>query len=111
MFITSRSIGNCRILSLNGRMVCGDDTAALLSAVQEAVKQKSRKIVLNLSQVPYMDSLGVGELVRSYSYTKDHGGKLVLANLPNRIKYQLDIVRLSTVIENFETEDMALASA
>ena len=110
MVITSKSIGNCRILGLNGRMIAGDNPATLRSAIQDAVKQKNRKIILNLSEVLYMDGLGVGELVRSYNYTKDNGGKLVLTNLPRRIKYQLAVVRLNTVIENFETEEMALAS-
>ena len=111
MLITSRSISNCRILNLNGRIVYGDNTDALRSAVQEAVSQSPRKVVLNLSNVPYMDSLGIGELIRSYNYAKEHGNKLVLTNIPSRIKYQLTIVKLNTVIENFDTEEMALASA
>ena len=111
MVITARSVGNCRILNLNGRIVFGENTDALRRAVQEAVSQNYRKIVLNLSNVHCMDSLGVGELIRSYNYTKDNGSKLVLTNLPVRIKYQLCIVKLDTVIEDFETEEMALASA
>jgi anti-sigma B factor antagonist len=111
MVITSKSIGNCRVLSLNGRIVYGDNTDALRNAIQEAIQQNSRKIVLNLSNVSFMDSLGLGELIRSYNYAKEHGGKLVLTNLHSRIKYQLTIVKLNTVIENFDTEDMALASA
>jgi len=111
MEITSKSVGNCKVLNLNGRMVDGINISTLRSALQEVVKQKPRKVVLNLANVNCIDSLGIGELAYSHTFIKDNGGRLVLTNLPKRIWYQLHIVRLLTVIDNVETVEKALESA
>ena len=77
--------------------------------IQEAVKENPKKIVLNLTNVPYVDSPGIGELVYNYNSVKDHGSNLVLLNLTNKIRQLLVIAKLVTVFEIFDNEDQAVA--
>ena len=109
MNITTRSIGNCRVLDLNGRIVLGADTEAVRNAVREAVKDNPKKIVLNLCNVSYVDSCGIGELVSSYTHVRSQGGNLVLLNLTKKIRELLVISKLITVFETFENEKLAVA--
>ncbi len=109
MKITTRSIGNCRILDVNGKIVLGANTAAVRNAVQEAVKDKPKRIILNMCNVPYVDSAGIGELVDSYIHVRNQGSRLVLINLTKKIRQLLVIVKLITVFENFESEELAVA--
>ena len=109
MQITTRSIGDCRILDVNGKIVIGDGTKTLRNAIQEIAKENPKKIVLNLNNVTYVDSPGIGELVFNYVYVKDQGSRLVLLNLTNKIRQLLVIAKLSTVFEIFDNEDRAVA--
>jgi anti-sigma B factor antagonist len=108
MNITTRSIGNCRILDVNGRIVIGANTSALRNAIQEAVIGKPKRIVLNMGNVSYVDSPGIGELVYNYNHVKEQGSNLVLLNLTKRIRQLLVIAKLVTVFEIFDSEEMAV---
>ena len=110
MTITKRSIGNCRILDVNGKVVIGTGTAALRNAIQDAAKDYPKKIVLNLANVPYIDSPGIGELVYNYNYLTDQGISLVLLNPIKKIHQLLVIAKLVTVFETFDNENLAVAS-
>jgi anti-sigma B factor antagonist len=109
MTITKRSIADCSILDVNGKIIIGAGTAALRKAIQEVVKEKPKRIVLNLTNVTYVDSPGIGELVYNYSHVKEQGSNLVLLNLTKKIRQLLVIAKLVTVFEIFESEERAVA--
>ncbi len=111
MKITTRASGNCTILELDGKLVLGPETMELRNAVREAAKNNSRKIVLNLRKVTYIDSCGLGELVSSYSHVRSQGGNLVLLDPPDRIMSLLILTKLETVFEIFKDEQSAIADS
>ena len=74
------------------------------------VLQDRKRILLNLADVPYIDSAGLGEIVRTYTTVSRQGGQLKLVNLTNRITDLLSITKLLTVFETFESESDALQS-
>jgi anti-sigma B factor antagonist len=74
------------------------------------VNQGHKKIILNLAEVPYIDSAGLGEIVRTYTTVSRQGGKLKLLNLTKRIQDLLAITKLLTVFETYDTEDEAIKS-
>jgi anti-sigma B factor antagonist len=78
--------------------------------VNSLVNQGQRKIVLNLAEVPYLDSAGLGEVVRAYTTVTKQGGSLKLLNLTKRITDLLSITKLLTVFDTFDSEDEAVRS-
>ena len=81
---------------------------ALRNAIRDAVKNGTKRIVLNLGDVSYIDSSGIGELVSSFTHASSQGSKLVLVNLTNKITELLSITKLITVFEVFKDEKSAL---
>lgn len=110
MQITERHVGDVTIIDLNGRLVLGESGEMLRDKVNSLVQQGHRHIVANLSQVPYMDSSGIGELVKCYTTVTTRGGGLKLLGLTKRISDLLAITKLLTVFDSFESETDALAS-
>ena len=86
----------------------GDE--ALKDKINSLVLQDRKRILLNLADVPYIDSAGLGEIVRTYTTVSRQGGQLKLVNLTNRITDLLSITKLLTVFETFESEADALKS-
>ena len=80
------------------------------NAVRDILQSGKKKIILNLAEVSYIDSSGIGELVSSYTTVTNGGGQLKLLNLTNKIHELLQITKLLTVFETFENEQAALAS-
>ena len=109
MKIGTRSIGRCRILDISGKIQIGPDTAALRDAIRKEVALGPSKIVLNLCEVSYIDSVGIGQLVESYTHAQNQGIKLVLMNLDKKIRQLLVITKLITVFENYDNEGLAVA--
>jgi len=99
MNITTRNGNNCTVLDLNGRLVPGMDLVELRNAVQSAAWKNPAKIILNLARVTYVDVGGINELVKTFSYIKNQGGRLVLTNLPRRVRFLLDTARLTDVLQ------------
>ncbi|HEU4417204.1 MAG TPA: STAS domain-containing protein [Candidatus Angelobacter sp.] len=95
------------IVDITGRIVHGE-TAALRNTIRELIAAGDRKIVLNLSDVPYIDSSGIGELVSSFVAVRREGGTVKLLNLTRRVREVLQIVKLFTVFEIFDDEFAAL---
>jgi len=110
MKIQSRKNGDVVILDLQGKILIGDDITDLRVAVDDLVKEKETKVLLNFAQVPYLDSTGLGEVVKSYTTIKRTGGMVKILNLSSKVKDLMTITKLITVFETFEDEDQAVAS-
>jgi anti-sigma B factor antagonist len=110
MQIEERSVGDVVVLDLKGRITLGDGDELLKDKVNSLVNQGNKKIVLNLADVPYVDSAGLGEIVRTYTTVSRQGGSLKLLNLTKRITDLLSITKLLTVFETFDSENDAVRS-
>ena len=110
MQITERSIGDVMVLDLKGKITLGEGDELLKDKVNSLVNQGHKKIVLNLADVPYIDSAGLGEVVRTYTTVSRQGGSLKLLNLTKRITDLLSITKLLTVFETFDSENEAVRS-
>src|SRR6187455_2548439 len=110
MQIDERTVGDVLVLDVKGRITLGEGDELLKDKVNSLLNQGHKKIVLNLAEVPYIDSAGLGEIVRTYTTVSRQGGSLKLLNLTKRITDLLSITKLLTVFETFETEETALKS-
>ena len=110
MQIEQRAVGDVVILDLKGKITLGEGDELLKDKVNSLVNQGHKKIVLNLAEVPYIDSAGLGEVVRTYTTVSRQGGNLKLLNLTKRITDLLSITKLLTVFETFESEGDAVRS-
>jgi anti-sigma B factor antagonist len=110
MQIEERAVGDVVVLDLKGRVTLGDGDELLKDKVNSLVNRGFKKIVLNLAEVPYVDSAGLGEIVRTYTTVSRQGGSLKLLNLTKRISDLLSITKLLTVFETFDAEDEAIKS-
>ena len=110
MKIEERSIGDVVILDLKGKITLGEGDELLKDKVNSLVNQGHKKIILNLAGVPYIDSAGLGEVVRTYTTVSRQGGSLKLLNLTKRITDLLSITKLLTVFDTFDSEAEAVKS-
>jgi anti-sigma B factor antagonist len=110
MQIEERKVGNAIILDAKGKLTLGDGDVLLKDKIHSLVQQGHKNIVLNLGDVPYVDSAGIGEIVGSYTTLSRAGGTLRLLNLTKRIHDLLTITKLLTVFETFTSEDEAVRS-
>jgi anti-sigma B factor antagonist len=110
MQIEERSVGDVTILDLKGKMTLGEGDELLKDKINSLIHQGQRKLLLNLEGVPYIDSAGLGEIVRTYTTVSRQGGSLKLVNLTKRITDLLSITKLLTVFETFDSEPDAVAS-
>jgi len=110
MQIEERGVGDVVVLDLKGKITLGEGDELLKDKVNSLVNQGHKKIVLNLADVPYIDSAGLGEVVRTYTTVSRQGGSLKLLNLTKRITDLLSITKLLTVFETFDSENEAVRS-
>ena len=110
MKIVERQVGDVLILDLLGKIMIGEGDDALRDAVTRIVDSGKTRIVLNLAEVPYVDSAGLGEIVRCYTTVSRKGGRLKLLHLTKKIKDLLAITKLLTVFETYDSEDEAVKS-
>jgi anti-sigma B factor antagonist len=110
MVIEERVIGDVTILDLKGKMTLGEGDELLKDKINSLIHQGQKKLLLNLEGVPYIDSAGLGEIVRTYTTVSRQGGNLKLVNLTKRITDLLSITKLLTVFETFDSESEALKS-
>jgi anti-sigma B factor antagonist len=110
MQIDERFVGDVVVLDLKGKITLGEGDELLKDKVNSLVNQGYKKIVLNLEGVPYIDSAGLGEVVRTYTTVSRQGGSLKLLNLTKRITDLLSITKLLTVFETFDSEKEAVGS-
>ena len=110
MTINERKSGDVTILDVEGKILLGEGDVQLKRKIDELLEKKETKILVNLANVPYMDSGGLGEIVRSYTTVKRAGGDLKLLNATKRISDLLTITKLITVFEIQDDEAAAVAS-
>ena len=110
MQIDERTVGDVLILDVKGRITLGEGDELLKDKVNSLLSQGSKKLVLNLAEVPYIDSAGLGEIVRTFTTVSRQGGSLKLLNLTKRITDLLSITKLLTVFETYDSESEAVQS-
>jgi anti-sigma B factor antagonist len=108
--ITNREVDQVVILDITGRIVLGDELAVLRDAVRTLLTQGKKKIILNLAEVSYIDSSGVGELVRTFTSVRNQGGELKLLNLTQKVHDVLHVTKLYTVFDIRDDEFKAVKS-
>ena len=108
--LTTRQVGNVTVIDVAGRITLGEGSSALRETLRDLVAKNQNKILLNLADVSYIDSSGIGELVSGYTTVTNTGGSLKLLNLNKRVKDLLQITKLYTVFEVHEDEAAAIRS-
>jgi anti-sigma B factor antagonist len=107
---THRDAGQSTVLDLSGRITLGEGSALLRSTVRKLLDEKRTKIILNLADVDYIDSSGIGELVSAYTTAKGRGGELKLLHLSKKVHDLLQLTKLYTVFDVYTDENTALRS-
>jgi anti-sigma B factor antagonist len=110
MTIKARRIDDIVILDLGGRITIGEGTLILRNEIQKLLDAGNSKFLLNLADVDYIDSSGLGELVTSFTTVRNKNGQLKLLNLTHRVRDLLQITKLLTVFDTFDNETEALKS-
>ncbi len=110
MKIEKRIVGDVHLLDCSGKITLGEGTMAVRNTVREVLKNGGKKIVLNLADVNYIDSSGIGELVSSFTTVTNQSGQLKLLNLTKKIQELLAITKLLTVFQTFDDEQAAIKS-
>ena len=110
MKIATHQVDGITVLDLSGRITLGEGSVQLRDAVRDLVSKGQKNIVLNLGDVSYMDSSGVGELVTAFTTVKNQGGELKLVNLTKKIEDLMTITKLVTVFDIHEDEAKAIAA-
>jgi anti-sigma B factor antagonist len=108
--MTERTVDGVSVLDLEGRIVLGEESSALRERVKNLLGQDHKKIVLNMGNVSYIDSAGLGALVASYTSAKNQGAILKLVNLGSKFREVLQVTKLLTVFEVYDTEQAAISS-
>ncbi len=110
MDIAERTMSDVTVLDLKGKMTLGEGDELLKDKINSLLASGKKRLVLNLEGVPYIDSAGLGEIVRTFTTVSRQGGSLKLLNLTKRIEDLLAITKLLTVFETFDTEAEAIKS-
>ncbi|HEV2986760.1 MAG TPA: STAS domain-containing protein [Vicinamibacterales bacterium] len=111
MHISERSVSGVMIVDVSGKITLGDGGDVVLKdKMQSLVLQGKKKVLLNLGEVSYIDSAGLGEIVQAYATVNKGGGALKLLNTTKRIKDLLSITKLLTVFECHDNEAEAIKS-
>jgi len=104
MTATTRQIGSVTIVDISGRIVLGEESAALRELVCKLLDKGHRQILLNLGDVHYIDSSGLGSLVSAFTSVRKQNGELKLLNLTNKVHDVLQIAKLYTVFDITDDE-------
>jgi len=110
MQLSERRIGDVLVVDVSGKITLGEGDQVLKDKMRSLVQQGHTKVLLNLGDVSYVDSAGLGEIVQSYATVAKNGGALKLLNVTKRIKDLLSITKLLTVFETFDSEAEAVTS-
>ncbi|HET9219311.1 MAG TPA: STAS domain-containing protein [Terriglobia bacterium] len=108
--IKSRQLDDVVVLDISGRITLGEGTITLRDALQKLLNRGERKVLMNLEDVDYVDSAGLGELITAFTTVRAHGGQLKLLKLTHRIHDLLQITKLLTVFDSFDNETEAIKS-
>ena len=110
MDIKERVVDGVSVLDLSGKIVLGEGDGQVRERIKDLLSDGQKKILLNLGDVTYVDSAGLGALISSYTTTKREGAQLKLVNLTKRIQDLLAITKLITVFDTYDNEQEAIKS-
>lgn len=105
-----REVNGVVIVDLSGRITLGEASGKLRDTVRDLLSKGNKKILLNLGDVTYIDSSGLGELVSSYTTAANQGAKVKLLNVQKKVDDLLQITKLYTVFDSFDDESKAVGS-
>lgn len=108
--MTERMVDGVSVLDLDGRIVLGEESGALRERVKSLLGENRKRIILNMGNVSYIDSAGLGALVASFTSAKNQGASLKLVNLGSKFREVLQVTKLLTVFDVYENEQAAIAS-
>jgi anti-sigma B factor antagonist len=108
--IASREVDGVTVLDLSGRITLGEGSVLLRDAIRDLIGKGSKNILLNLGNVNYIDSSGLGELVSAYTTSKNQGAQLKLLSLTRKVHDLLQLTKLYTVFDIYDDEATAIAS-
>jgi anti-sigma B factor antagonist len=108
--MSSRQVGDVTVVDATGRITLGEGASVFRDVIRDLAAKGNKKILVNLADVSYIDSSGIGEMVSSFTTVTNHGGQLKLLSLTKRVKDLLQITKLYTVFEVFEDEAAAVRS-
>ncbi len=108
--IEIRETPEAMILDINGRITLGESLADLRDSIREALAGDQKNVLLNLAEVSYIDSSGLGQLIGSYATVSSRGGQMKMLNLQKKVNDLLQITKLLTVFETYTSEAAALKS-
>ena len=108
--ITDHTVGDVTVLTLKGRLVLEDDELPLVGIVERLFRENRLKLVLDLRDVTYIDSTGLGLLVAKYVGARRRGGDLRLVHLTARTAHLMEITKLAAVFSTFDSEGDAVES-
>ena len=108
--LTPRQVGDVTVIDAVGRITLGDGASAFRETIRDLAGSGHKKLLLNLAEVSYIDSSGIGELVSGFTTVANSGGQLKLLNLTKRVKDLLQITKLYTVFDVHEDEAAAVRS-
>lgn len=108
--LTTRQVGDVTVMDANGRITLGEGSSTFRDIIRDLTAKGNKKLLLNLADVSYIDSSGIGEMVSGFTSVTNQGGQLKLLNLTKRVKDLLQITKLYTVFEVFDDEAAAVRS-
>jgi anti-sigma B factor antagonist len=108
--LSTRQVGDVRVIDVVGRITLGEGASTLRESIRDLVTKGNKKILLNLGDVSYIDSSGIGELVSGFTSVANQGGVLKLLSLTKRVKDLLQITKLYTVFDVYDDEATAVRS-
>jgi len=108
--IATHEVKTIPVLDLKGRITLGEGSMQIRDAIRDLVGKGQKNILLNLGDVNYIDSVGLGELVAAYTTAKNVGAELKLLNLSKKVHDLLQLTKLYTVFEVYNDESLAIAS-
>lgn len=108
--LTTRQVGDVTVIDATGRITLGEGASLFRDTVRDLATKGNKKLLVNLNDVSYIDSSGIGEMVSGFTTVTNHGGQLKLLGLSKRVKDLLQITKLYTVFEVFDDEAAAVRS-
>jgi anti-sigma B factor antagonist len=108
--ITNREVNGVSVVALDGRIVLGEESNALRERLKSLIAEGKKKIVLNMDNIKYIDSAGLGTLVAAHCSAKTQGASMSLCHLGSKFQEVLQLTKLLTVFDVSDTETAAVAS-
>lgn len=106
----TRQVGDVTVVDLHGKITLGADTGVLRDELRSLLSQGKKHIVLNMAEVSYVDSAGLGELVGAYTTATNQGGAVKLLNMQGKMKDLMQITKLHTIFPAYDNEQAAISS-